>query len=260
MRKVLKNKPLVEAIFELRWELYEQLPTGEKIDPYYKVLFGGIYNKLRGDYPLVEPLPAADIPERFSGYIVQHRFRGRADNWPLIQVGPGVVTLNDTAGYIWETFRERALQLVEALFEIHPRAEELVISKAMLRYIDGIEFDYEQTDIFGFLKEQMKTELCLFPKLFEDTGVEKTPEAFDMRFSFPSTSPNGVVLLRIARGTKKNDDTVANALIWETIVDSSGENSPSSKEMFPEWIDQAHELTDDWFFKIIAGELERRFE
>ncbi len=49
-------------------------------------------------------------------------------------------------------------------------------------------------------------------------------------------------------------------LVWETIVNSSDEHSPTGKEMFPKWIDQAHDLTDDWFFKIIEGELERRFE
>ncbi|MFC1713937.1 TIGR04255 family protein [Candidatus Poribacteria bacterium] len=259
MRKVLKNKPLVEAIFELRWELYEQLPTGEKVDPYYKVLFGGIYNKLRDVYRFVEPLPAADIPERFSGHIVQHRFRG-TDSWPLIQIGPGVVTLNETEGYVWEDFRRRALELTEVLFDVYPKPERLKINKAMLRYIDGIEFDYEQADIFAFLKEQMKTELILYQKLFENTGAGKIPEAFDMHFSFPSTSPGGVVLLRIAKGTREKDGAKVDALIWETIVDSSDENSPTNKEMFSEWIDQAHELTDDWFFKIIEGELERRFE
>ena len=35
-RKILKNKPLVEAIFELRWELQEPAP-GMKIDPHYNL-------------------------------------------------------------------------------------------------------------------------------------------------------------------------------------------------------------------------------
>ena len=260
MRKVLNNKPLVEAIFELRWELYEQLPTGEKIDPYYRVLVGGVYNKLKDDYSLLEPLPAADVPERFSAYVVQHRFRKGADDWPVIQIGPGVITLNDTAGYIWEDFREQALRLVDALFSVHPNSENLTIDRMILRYIDGIEFDYEQTDIFRFLKEQMKTELHMYQKLFKDTGIGKTPEVLDMRTSFPSVSPSGHISLRIARGTKKKDDIAADALIWEITVHSSGKDSPKSKEAIPTWIDQAHDLTDDWFFKLIEGELERRFE
>jgi uncharacterized protein (TIGR04255 family) len=28
---------------------------------------------------------------------------------------------------------------------------------------------------------------------------------------------------------------------------------------FEKWLDAAHAVTDDWFFKLIDGELERRF-
>jgi uncharacterized protein (TIGR04255 family) len=28
---------------------------------------------------------------------------------------------------------------------------------------------------------------------------------------------------------------------------------------FSKWLDEAHDLTDEWFFKMIEGELERRF-
>jgi hypothetical protein len=40
-RRILKNKPLVEAIFEIRWELQELAP-GVKRDPHYKVLIGRV--------------------------------------------------------------------------------------------------------------------------------------------------------------------------------------------------------------------------
>lgn len=50
LRKILKNKPLVEAIFELRWELKEQ-ESRMKIDPHYKILVGRIYDKVSNEYP-----------------------------------------------------------------------------------------------------------------------------------------------------------------------------------------------------------------
>ena len=43
-RKILKNKPLVEAIFGLKWELQEPQPE-MKIDPHYKLLIGRFYDK-----------------------------------------------------------------------------------------------------------------------------------------------------------------------------------------------------------------------
>ena len=105
-RKVLKNKPLVEAIFELRWELEEQV-SGAKTDPHYKILIGRMYDRVKDDYPYHEELPTATIPDEIAGYIIQHRFRKDKDMWPLIQVGPGIVTLNDTEGYVWDDFEER---------------------------------------------------------------------------------------------------------------------------------------------------------
>jgi uncharacterized protein (TIGR04255 family) len=58
------------------------------------------------------------------------------------------------------------------------------------------------------------------------------------------------------RGKKENTD----ALVWETMVQSTSENALPMPERIADWLNDAHELTDDWFFKLIEGELERRFE
>jgi uncharacterized protein (TIGR04255 family) len=261
-KRTLKNPPLVEAIFELRWELHEELPTGERIDPYYKVLIGGIFNKLREEYGYPEPLGTADVPERFCQYIVQHRFRKSKDGWPLIQIGPGVITLNETAGYTWNDFQERACCLVAALFETHPKSKGLAIDQLVLRYINGIEFDYEEMDIFGFLGEQMKTELGMYGELFQGTRVDRTPRGLDFRAAFASDLPKGLINFRVARGTRTKDGVQANALIWETIIQSSKVDLPKiqQREFVPTWLEDAHNLAEDWFFKTIEGELERRFD
>jgi len=44
-KKILKNKPLIEAIFELRWEFQEPAP-GIKTDPHYRIIVGRIYDKV----------------------------------------------------------------------------------------------------------------------------------------------------------------------------------------------------------------------
>jgi uncharacterized protein (TIGR04255 family) len=256
VRKVLENKPLVEAIFELRWKLQEPTP-GVKIDPHYKILIGRAYDRVQDKYPFHEQLPTATMPDEIAGYVVQHRFRKAEDEWPLIQIGPGIITLNDTEGYIWGTFREGVSQVLETLFEAYPEAEKnLKIQGLLLRYIDAIDFDYENDDIFTFLKDKMKMNLELHEQLFDGTGVSKKPRGFDLRLSFPSTNPEGAIHLRFARGKRKDE----NALIWETQVQSIGDATPTSKDEINTWIDSAHKLTDDWFFKIIEGELKGRFE
>lgn len=256
VRKILKNKPLVEAIFELRWELQEQAP-GMKIDPHYKILVGRIYDRFRDKYPFHEQLPTATMPDEIAGYVVQHRFRESKDDWPLIQIGPGIITLNDTEGYVWEDFEKRISHVLNTLFEAYPEAENnLKVNGLLLRYIDALKFDYGRDDIFTFLKEKMKTDIEIHEQLFEDTGVSRLPLGFDLRFSFPSTKPKGATHLRFVQEKRKDTD----ALIWETQVQSIGDDAPKVKNEITTWVKEAHELTDDWFFKMIEGELLRRFE
>ncbi|HIE14474.1 TPA: TIGR04255 family protein, partial [Candidatus Bathyarchaeota archaeon] len=190
-------------------------------------------------------------------YVVQHRFRKDKDKWPLIQIGPGIITLNDTEGYVWEDFEKRIQHVLDVLFEAYPEADSnLRINWLLLRYIDSIDFDYEENDIFSFLRENLKINIKIYEKLFEETGVGKLPLGFDLRFSFPAKKPKGAIHLRFIQGKRKNVDV----LIWETHVQSVGEDTPKSKDQISTWVTDAHTLTDDWFFKMIEGELLRRFE
>ncbi|OGW12309.1 MAG: hypothetical protein A3G93_15450 [Nitrospinae bacterium RIFCSPLOWO2_12_FULL_45_22] len=255
-RIILKNKPLVEAIFELRWEPQKQ-QADIYIDPNYKLLIGKIHDKVSSEYPFLEQLPTATMPDQIAGYIVQYRFRKGQDKWPLIQIGPGIITLNETDGYEWDDFRSRSSHVLDTIFGVYPDAENnLKINTLILRYIDSIDFDYGKNDIFSFLKEKMKMDVELYERLFENSGVTKLPLGFDLRFSFPSTKPKGAMHLRFVRGKRKDMDS----LLWETQVQSVGDDAPKVRDEIVTWIDEAHNLTDDWFFKIIDGELQRRFE
>ena len=253
---ILKNKPLVEAIFELRWELKEIQP-GVKIDPYYKILVGRVYERINKKYPYYESLSTSIIPDEIAGYIVQYRFRKEKDKWPLVQIGPGVITLNDTAGYEWNDFEKRIYELITVLFELYSDAgKNLKVNSLLLRYIDAIEFDYEHEDIFSFLREKMKVNIDFNKEIFEKTNVSERPADFDFKFSFPSTEPKGAIHMRVLKGKIKTSD----ALLWETMVNLIGESIPQGKDMIFDWIKSAHELTHKWFFKIIEGDLQRRFE
>ena len=256
-RKILRNPPLVEAIFELRWELQIEQPGIIKKDPHYKILIGGIYNKVREEYPFHEQLSAATIPDEIVGYVVQHRFRKDKDKWPLIQIGPGIITLNDTEEYSWDGFQKKISSMLNVLFDVYPDSEKkLKVNELLLRYIDAIDFDYENNSVFNFLVENMKTNIELQEELFDVTRVGKLPSGFDLRFSFPSTEPNGIMQLRFARGKRKEVD----ALIWETALQLMGTDIPNTQGEIIAWVDEAHTLVHNWFFKVIEGKLERMFE
>lgn len=104
-----------------------------------------------------------------AGYVFQHRFRKDKGKWPLIQIGPGIITVNDIEGQLLEDFENRITVSINTLFEAYPEPKNnLKFNMVVLRYIGAIAFDFEKENIFNFLKEKMKTSINLYAKLFED--------------------------------------------------------------------------------------------
>jgi len=144
--------------------------------------------------------------------------------------------------------------MIDAVFGSY--SNPLQINGLMLRYIDSIEFDYDEEDIFLFLRKQMKIDLDLHDNLFAETDINRKPSVLDLRLSYPCRTPNGVIHLRFARGSLNETD----ALIWETTVQSAYSIMPQTKNEIEEWVEQAHTLSRTWFFNLIEGDLYRRFE
>lgn len=252
--KILKNKPLVEAIFEIKWKLKEEKP-GILLDPDYKILLGRFYERIIQTYPHHEPLPTSTFPDEIVGQAVQHRFRVAEKSWPLIQLGPGIMTVNDTSSYTWPDFYERCINAISKLVESYPKPENVIYESVLLRYIDAISLDYISNNIFEFLSDKLKTTISLPENLFEGVDVESKPLSLNWQASFHLRSLPGIVTLRFATGKRKNEPV----MLWETMVLSLAKDVPPIPSGFPEWVDKAHTTTDDWFFKLIEGELERRF-
>lgn len=252
----LTHAPLVEAIVEIRWKLEEPQP-GLLVDPRYKIFVGRLYDRLAKSYPAHEPLPTASMPDEMLAYTVQHRFRTEAGKWPLVQIGPGIVTFNDTENYSWDNnFEQHASNLMKTLFETYPDAKNsLKISGIQLRYIDAINFNFSDENILSFISEKLKIKLEFPEPFFQDSPIKPNPSGINTIFSFPISNPTGTLLLRFANGTHNN----APALIWETIVKSDDAELPEMPSQFNSWLNSAHDLTHNMFFKLIDGPLKETF-
>jgi uncharacterized protein (TIGR04255 family) len=254
----LLNKPLAEAIFELRWALDEKSRQGLPVDPGFRLLVGRYYDHVKGDYPNVIDLPAAQIPEELTAYTVRHQFRASRDGWPVTQLGPGIVTVNETTAYSWETFKPRILSAIAALLDSYPREiAPCVPNEVMLRYLNATPVPTQaEGSLLGFLKESLHTTVSLEPTLFPSSKVAESPLGFNLNVVYPLEKPLGVITLTLALG--KSHDVPS--LIWELSVRSKGPHAPQERNQFETWTVDAHEMIENWFFLLCRGNLLDRFK
>lgn len=247
----LPSKPLVEVILEVRWGAEGQP------DPAYPLIVGRLYERLQGDYPAIEPLQIeqAGVPAEMTIHQVRHRFRRTKGGWPLIQVGPGVITLNETESYRWRDFRERALRVLPCLYESHPSPDSLNITSLLLRYVNAIAFDYSSADALAFLAEKMRVSLSFVPSSREQNIVSGPPTSLGLHAVFPAMNPRGSIILLVGTGKHRGK----NALVWEIHFRSVAGEVSSLPNAFPEWLEAAHDTVERWFLEMVKGELLERF-
>lgn len=265
MGKKLKHKPLVEAIFEVRWG-HPQTPQGvtgplQFHDPHYQIMLGRLFDHFKqAGYDYYERLDAADIPEIFSGHVVQHRFRAGQNKWPLVQVGKGILTVNDVENYDWDKdFFDRCVAAVKTLHDKHP--ENMVgmpFQMIGLRYIDAYPFDFTKNDLFSFYKNKMSLDLGLPSRLLSSVKLSGNPLSFGSEFGYGISQPKGQLNFKTARG--KDITNQRELVLWETEVRSLGEDVPKGVDGIASWLKASHEVTSAWFFELIKGDLEKEFE
>ena len=253
--RILKNKPLIEAILELRWAL-EKGPAPELgRDPHYKFLLGKLFEAVRNKFPSHEELPPASMPEELTGHTVHHRFRVGANAWPLLQVGPGVFTANDTVDYTWDRFEELINWAVPTLISSHPQPDALQFQTLMLRFLNAVPVDAKSTDLLAFLSTKMRFNLSLPHSIFEDGNVQPTPHRFATELVFPCSAPPGALLVKLNTGQREGSPV----LVFELWFVTNGRDMPRMPDGFREWASKAHAVIESSFFHLIEGDLEKEF-
>lgn len=251
----LLQKPLVEAILEVRWALEPGPDPETKRDPHYKFLLGTLRKSVEQDYPHHEELPAAAAPDQLTPHLVHHRFRVSPGGWPLLQVGPGVFTVNETENYRWTDFEKRVNDGIRQLVASHPKPDALTFEVTMLRYINALTVDPAKVNVLEFLATKMKTYLALPESIFTDNQIGRIPVSMGCQLVFPCNSPNGVLQFRFGTGQRAKQP----ALIFELWFTSREGHVPKIPEQFREWVRGAHGVLETAFFKLIEGDLEREF-
>lgn len=259
----LQNPPLVEALLEIKWELRKTAPDTFQ-DPGYKLASGRLFDRIREKFGYIKDLPTTLIPEEITPYAVRNQFRVNQDGWPLIQLGPGIASVNFTSPYTWKDFRSTVEffipNLVDSYKGVVPDQPDfqLNINNVVLRYINSVDVDWTQRSILDFIKENLHTTISLPTEEKENKFIDGLPGHLNFEIGYPINDPMGRILLRFASGNVGQTKSV----IWEIICASSEKDAPQVTDMqtFIPWLNSAHDTIEHCFYSLVKGDLLERFK
>jgi uncharacterized protein (TIGR04255 family) len=236
----LPNAPLVEVVFELRWKI----TTKEELAG-VQYLYGDLYNELKSSYPFRETIVPVEIPMEMTVNKPVHRFRANKGEYPLLQIGPGIITLNTTdEKYYWDTFFSDAKELIQTLFDIYPIKD--VIAPSIL-YIDFFPFGFAENNVHEFISR--KFNLTCGQSFYES---ESNPTDFNMGFAYKIDLGD----LRVNLQKGKNNNT--EGILLQTRI--NGKQKAPGVDKINDWLMDAHELSSSVFKQLTRGELYESFK
>lgn len=256
----LNYPPLAEAWLEIRWQLEAIERPNVMRDPGYAFALGQFYEKVKDQFPYRNPLPASEAPDHLLPHMVRYQFRASKGGWPLLQIGPGVATVNFTESYNWAEFKEKALYLRSNIYRSYSESK-LETERVILKYRNSEPFQFSAENFLDFLKDKLNTSIVLPTYIPGPTSYDDLPEGADIQLAFRLEEPQATGKLRVvtALRTQNGEEEIT---VWELSVESNSEGAPDigSGEQFAHWLDSAHAVTHEWFFSLIDGPLLRKYQ
>lgn len=240
----LYDAPLAEAIFELRWN--PPAPDAKDAQAGPDLAAGRFFEQIRTDFGHAAQLPGSGRGAARLG------FRPAPGEWPLVQLGPDMLFLNDLRGYTWSSFRATAERLTTALAQTHPGSA--APNGCALRYVNTVAIDAKKPSLVEFLRDQLHTSLSVDPAIFDDPSEANEPTGLDFSMTFPLKQDAGFGTVSFATGFESEKPV----LVWQLEARAIGGKVPELGAIMP-WLDDAHDVLLRWFQTLGRGELMESF-
>lgn len=211
---------------------------------------------MQRDYPVIEDLPTTQVHPEINHFAPRHRLRKEQNGYPLLQVGPGIVTLNEAKNYSWANFRAGILRLIDAVMELYPTPSfPLNFIKCEMRFLNGIRFDLMKEHPLTFLKEKLHLGIEPAPEFFASGGFEEKPHSVNLDLAYPCKHPMGHLALSAHLGQMDGKS----AYLLQSMIQSNGEMVPADKDAFEGWLKESHETLEHCFQCFCQGALMEKF-
>ena len=237
----LSNAPLVEVIFEMRWNSSNK----QEVDK-FQLLIGATYAALKEAYHRPENLLAdSNIP--IQAFLNRPIYRSRKkDGTPIFyQLGPGVLSINYVGSdYDWDNFYHVISEIVAKVKELYAfnSNDDIQIG---LKYLDFFDFDFEHENIFSLLRDKFHLSI--------DSEFIKNP--MGLNFEIAQRENDSVFNLKINTGTLNNK---RQGLVVESKLNVT-KNSESLFIYFDKILSEFHCKLNTFFKNITKGELYESF-
>lgn len=246
MSKLL-NAPLQEVIFEIRWNIESKNDLES-----FQFISGDIYSSLKGKYPFRKSINPPDIPLEILVNSPLYQFRTSENGYPLIQIGPGVLTFNsDDENYFWDKFYSKSIELAD-VFEKSFQGKESKKFRANLIYLDFFEFNFLDDDVFKYLNNHFNLNIN---QTFLETN--SLPNSLNLSFNYATEFGNLTVHFRKGKQVQKSTKELKEGIILQTHL--GGEPMALSVDGISKWLEESHNFCSGLFKKMTEGNLYNSF-
>lgn len=254
---IYEKAPLIEVIAEVHWALKSiDVAPEARLDPYYDIFRDAFLEASRAESLVhVQELIPSAVPPEIVPHRPQLRLRTKPNTWPLVQVGPGVLTSNIVPPYEgWSAFSPFLRTSIARLFSCYPLAEKtLRISRLHLRYIDGFDESFGMNDYTSFAKSHLGVEKPLSEKFIKESVSPNSEMLFVLENIFANQSPeNSTGRIKFSPGERDGRKSMIMELICESSFD---DRSATSLDFISSWFDEAHHRLRAQFESIATDNL-----
>ena len=122
--------------------------------------------------------------------------------------------------------------------------------------MNSLPFNAKENNILQYIQDSLHTNISIDQNLFDDENAKNNPIGLNFNTVFSLTKPSGIVSIQFTVGKVKNIQSI----IWITTVRSLDDNAPKTIKGIENWLEEAHAVSDKWFFTLARGELMNKFE
>jgi uncharacterized protein (TIGR04255 family) len=256
----LPNAPLVEVIFELRWQVVktEAGPIAFGYDPGFVPLAGAFQKAISEAGFKIQERVAPPGPPVVHQIVFRYR---QKDAFPLIQLGHGILACNLSTEYEWTEFRKLIAESVNRFLNCYPDTPITPLNPCHLelRYVDVFnEAMLGHTSWKAFITKSTNVGFRSLKYLDNVTIEGRDRGSINLQYDLKDEAL-GRFEVQIANGEAAGSSVI---LMNSKVVKTNFQviQRASLHDFLLKWADGAHDVTHNFFEACIDDSLMTKFQ